>query len=86
MNISDMINKSSPLYKQKEMSKSEYKKLVDRNTELIDKMKDLQNIIDKAIEYIDKHIRIDDEYPDYMEMLVEEKNELLNILKGEDKE
>ena len=36
-----------------------------------------------AIEYIEKHIRIDDEYPAYMEMLVEEKNELLNILKGE---
>lgn len=54
MSISDMINKSSPLIKQKEMSKSEYKKLVDRNTELIDKMKDLQNRINKAIEDLEK--------------------------------
>ena len=36
--------------------------------------------IDKAIEYIKEHIRIDDEYPDYMEMLLEERNELLEIL------
>jgi len=40
---------------------------------------------DKAIKYIKEHIRIDDEYPAYMEMLVEEKNELLNILQGGDK-
>lgn len=46
----------------------------------------LNNIINKAIEYIKEHIRVDDEYPGYMEMLVEEKNELLNILKGEDNE
>jgi hypothetical protein len=43
----------------------------------------LQSKIDKAIEYINKHIRIDDEYPDYMEMLIEERDELLNILNGE---
>ena len=40
---------------------------------------------EKAIEYIKEHIRKDDEYPAYMEMLVEEKDELLNILQGGDK-
>ena len=40
---------------------------------------------EKAIEYIKEHIRIDDEYPAYMEMLVEEKDELLKILQGGDK-
>ncbi len=39
--------------------------------------------IERAIEYIDKHIRIDDEYPAYMEMLIEERDELLEILKGD---
>lgn len=41
----------------------------------------LQERIDKAIDYINKHMRIDDEYPDYMEMLIEERNELLEILR-----
>lgn len=36
----------------------------------------------KAIEYIKEHIRIDDEYPDYMEMLIEERDNLLNILQN----
>ena len=39
--------------------------------------------IEKAKDYIKEHIRIDDEYPDYMEMLLEEYKELLEILKGE---
>ncbi len=51
---------------------------------LIETNKDLQQRIDKAIEYIEKHIRIDDEYPAYMELLIEERDELLEILKGED--
>ena len=44
----------------------------------------LQHKIDKAIEYINKHMRIDDEYPGYMEMLIEERNELLEILGDKD--
>ena len=47
MYISDMLNKSSPLYKQKEMSKSEYKKLVDRNTELLDILKEKNEEIER---------------------------------------
>jgi hypothetical protein len=42
--------------------------------------------IDKAIEYIKEHIRVDDEYPDYMEMLIEERNELLEILGDKENE
>ena len=42
--------------------------------------------IDKAIEYIKEHIRIDAEYPDYMEMLLEERNELLKILGDKEQE
>lgn len=40
----------------------------------------------KAREYIKEHIRIDDEYPDYMEMLIEERNELLEILGDKENE
>ena len=40
-------------------------------------------VVDKATEYIKEHIRIDDEYPAYMEMLVEERDNLLNILQNE---
>ena len=45
---------------------------------------ELQERIDKAIDYIDRHIRIDDEYPAYMEMLIEERDDLLKILNGGD--
>ena len=54
-----------------------------RFREIICFNEDYKSRIDKAIEYIKEHIRIDDEYPAYMEMLVEEKNELLNILGGD---
>ena len=62
------------------------------NTE--EKMEDLQSqlkakeeVIKEAREYIKKHIRIDDEYPAYMEMLITERDELDEILsKGENDE
>lgn len=44
---------------------------------------DYKSRVEKAIKYIKEHIRIDDEYPAYMEMLVEERDNLLNILNGE---
>lgn len=77
MKISETLQKSSPFTPQREMSKTEYMKLVDANTELVDKMKDIQERIDKAIEYIKEHgvYGFNKEY-----------QELLNILKGEDKE
>lgn len=43
--LSDILNKSNPVNQQKEMSKSEYKKLVDRNTELIDTLKEVKEEI-----------------------------------------
>jgi cell division protein FtsB len=43
--LGDILNKSNPVNQQKEMSKSEYKKLVDRNTELIDRLKEVKEEI-----------------------------------------
>ena len=90
MNISDIINKSSPLYKQKEMSKSEYKKIVDRNTELIDKMKyqeeeieRLNNIIKKLEKYLNEQIQKSWEIEEQCYEDIENK---LHELKGSDKE
>lgn len=46
----------------------------------------LKEIIKEARKYIKEHIRIDDEYPAYMEMLITERDELDEILsKGENK-
>ena len=52
----------------------------------IERIKQLEEIIKEAREYIKEHIRIDDEYPTYMEMLITERDELDEILsKGENK-
>lgn len=48
--------------------------------DLKEQLKQKEDIINKAREYIYEHARIDDEYPAYIEMLLEEKNELLEIL------
>ena len=55
------------------------------NEKLKEQLRQKEDIINKAKEYIYEHARIDDEYPAYIEMLLEEKNELLEILdnKGE---
>lgn len=39
-----------------------------------------KEVIEEAKKYIKEHIRVDDEYPAYMEMLIEERDELLQIL------
>lgn len=104
MTIEEILAKSNPVQPQKEMSQSEYKKLVDTNTKLIDKMKyqeeeieelkikynimkenaeTLAKRIDKAIENINKYERIHG--INYMFENEDLKEELLNILKGEDK-
>lgn len=49
---------------------------------LLEYLFSLEEKINKAIEYIKEHIRIDEEYPAYTELLIEEKDELLNILRG----
>ena len=47
-------------------------------------LKAKEEVIKEAREYIKEHIRIDDEYPAYMEMLITERDELDEILsKGE---
>lgn len=60
-------------------------KEIERLNNTIDKaieyIKD-QIRIDKALEYTEEYIRINDGYPDYIEMLNEERNDLLNILEG----
>ena len=59
--------------------------LQQENQQLKEQLKQKEDIINKAREYIYEHARIDDEYPAYIEMLLEEKKELLEILdnKGE---
>ena len=66
-----------------------YNKL-DAQDEIIEQqvaiISEQKKMIGKAIEYIKEHIRVDDEYPDYMEMLIEERNELLAILGDKENE
>ena len=60
--------------------------LTDRFENLQSQLKAKEESIKEAREYIKEHIRIDDEYPDYMEMLITERDELDEILsKGENK-
>ena len=70
-------------YKELELERKSRKLLTDdlANVCKISLKKD--NTIKEVREYIENHIRIDDEYPDYMEMLLEEYNELLEILDKE---
>lgn len=81
MGINEILQKSSPLIPKREMSKTEYMKLVDANTELVDKMNDLQERIDKAIELL-----TDEDYLDNKLDCYNYPKEVVNILKGEDKE
>ena len=53
---------------------------------VLDQLQQKENIIKEVREYIKEHIRIDDEYPDYMEMLIEEYDKLLEILDKEGKD
>lgn len=63
-----------------------FEKLEEENKSLQSQLKAKEEIIKEAREYIKEHIRIDDEYPAYMEMLITERDELDEILsKGENK-
>ena len=91
MKIGEILLKSSPVPTKREMSKSEYNKLVDANAKLMDKIKVLEkkyNIMkenaetlakrnDKAIEYLNQPYRDNFDYS---------RAELLDILQGVDKE
>lgn len=75
MTIGEILAKSNPLQPQKETSQSEYKKLVDTNTKLIDKMKYQEEEINrlkanekffckcitKAMEYMKNYIKVEPE-------------------------
>lgn len=103
------LEKNSPVPVRKEMSMTEYAKLVDTNADLVDKIKEQQETIkgmqeneesaikimkmyedyklrvDKAIEKINKTLCPNSDYVDYdfgSELL---RQELLDILKGDDK-
>lgn len=65
------------------LSDDEDNLLLDYITNLQQEKEDYKSRVEKAIEYIKEHIRIDDEYQAYMEMLVEERDNLLNILQNE---
>ena len=63
-----------------------FEKLEEENKSLQSQLKAKEEVIKEAREYIKEHIRIDDEYPAYMEMLITERDELDEILsKGENK-
>ena len=47
-------------------------------------LNDYKSRMDKAIEYIEEHLKTHIDYEDYVECSQEEKYELLNILKGSD--
>lgn len=64
----------------------ESKELLNYIENLQSQLKEKEEVIKEAREYIKEHIRIDDEYPAYMEMLITERDELDEILsKGENK-
>ena len=88
MNIDYMLNKSNPLYKQKrDMSKSEYNKLVDRNTELIDKMmyqeeeiERLNNIINVALGIANERFNYYSNHKNNNQEHLEDWENIFNIL------
>lgn len=65
MKISEALNKSNPVVQKREMSMTEYAKLVDANTELVDQLKDYKARITKAIEYIEGITKIEMRSFDY---------------------
>ena len=91
MGINDILHKNNPMQKKIDReNRSDFAKLVDRNTELVDEIKwlkadndILKGRIDKAIEYIEEEIT------QGTDIYCKEKVDgiiVLEILKGEDKE
>ena len=100
MSIGEILSKINPVPQQKEMSKTEYKKLVDANVKLMDEIKILTKkynimkenaeflakIIDKAIEYITSEESIETfRTIESREEWLKINHILLEILKGENK-
>lgn len=55
MNLSEMLHKNSPTGSNRSASLSDYEKLVERNTELVDELKDKNKEIEKLKELTDKY-------------------------------
>ena len=89
MGISEILHKNNPMQKKIDReNRSDFAKLVDRNTELVDEIKwlkadndILKGRIDKAIEIL-KDTSV--EMPETL--LIETIDYAIHILKGEDKE
>lgn len=62
----------------------EYYSMTQKNMKMYLELENYKDRIDNTIKYIREHMRKDAEYPGYVEMLIEERNNLLNILKGEE--
>lgn len=60
----------------------DYLKIMEKSKDdNLNRFLDYKQRNEKAIEYIEKTMRIDDEYPNYMEMEICEYEELISILK-----
>lgn len=81
MSLNEIMRKSNPARIEREMKNSEYLKLVDRNTELVDELNYYKSKIDEAIEYI-KESCYSYDYDTYANMFSSEVKELMNILEG----
>ena len=89
MTLNEILNKTNPVPKNREMSKSEYLKLVDRNTELIDDINELNNIINELEKYIEESYKYNSKcLSTIFEARAFEDNKILDKLqelKGENK-
>lgn len=94
MGINEILQKNNPIQKKIDReNRSDFAKLVDRNTELVDENKwlkadneILKGRIDKAVEYIKEHSCELETILGSDDWQIRIVNELLEILKGEDKE
>ena len=97
MGISEILHKNNPMQKKIDReNRSDFAKLVDRNTELVDEIKwlkadndILKSRIDKAIEYIESEVvacAFNNPELEHWEFDDYNMRKLLAILKGEDKE
>lgn len=74
------LGKNSPVPVRKEMSMTEYAKLVDTNANLVDKIKEQQEIIKKMQENQESAIKVMKMYKDY-KLRVDKATEYNNYLR-----
>jgi len=79
MSIGEILAKINPVPQQREMSQSEYNKLVDTNTKLIDKIKDQEEEIERLNNIINElEESLKDDKEEYNKDLDLETKELYN--------